>query len=189
MTRLLRPASRRASADELFYEEGVQSVGIDRVIERAGVAKASLYGNFSGKDDLVRAYLEARSEARRARIEAQVALHVAPRDKLLSVFDAMAEAFANPNYRGCPFLRASSEMPAEASGREVCRDARHWTRELFSRLAKEAGAAKPEALARQLLLIYDGAAASAQLDSDPGTAAAARAAAEILIDAGCAKRA
>jgi len=186
-----QPARERllAAAGELFYEEGVQSVGIDKVIERAGVAKASLYGNFKGKDDLVRAYLDARFEARRAAIEAKLALHEAPRDKLLSVFDAMAEAFAAPNYRGCAFLRASAEMPAEASGREVCRDARHWTRELFSRLAKEAGAAKPEALARQLLLIYDGAAASAQLDSDPGTAAAARAAAEILIDAGCAKRA
>jgi len=186
-----QPARERllAAAGELFYEEGVQSVGIDKVIERAGVAKASLYGNFKGKDDLVRAYLDARFEARRAAIEAKLVLHEAPRDKLLSVFDAMAEAFAKPNYRGCAFLRASAEMPAEASGREVCRDARRWTRELFSRLAKEAGAAKPEALARQLLLIYDGAAASAQLDSDPDIAAAARGAAEILIDASCAKRA
>src|SRR5262245_63058486 len=142
-----QPARERllAAAGELFYEEGVQSVGIDRVIERAGVAKASLYGNFKGKDDLVRAYLEARFEARRAAIEAKLVLHEAPRDKLLSIFDAMAEAFAAPNYRGCAFLRASAEMPAEASGREVCRDARRWTRDLLSGLAKEAGAAKPEA--------------------------------------------
>jgi len=186
-----QPARERllAAAEELFYDEGVQSVGIDKVIERAGVAKASLYGNFKGKDDLVRAYLDARFEARRAAIEAKLVLHELPRDKLLSVFDAMAEAFAKPNYRGCAFLRASAEMPAAASGRQVCRDARRWTRELFSGLAREAGAAKPEALARQLLLIYDGAAASAQLDPDPGIAAAARAAAEILIDMACAKRA
>ena len=176
-----------AAAGELFYEEGVQSVGIDKVIERAGVAKASLYGNFKNKDDLVRAYLYARYEARRAAIEAKLALHEAPREKLLSVFDVMAEAIAQPNYRGCAFLRASAEMSAAASGREVCRNARRWTRELFSGLAKEAGAAKPDALARQLLLIYDGTAASAQLDPDPDVAAAARAAAEILIDAACAK--
>jgi len=176
-----------AAAGELFYEEGVQSVGIDKVIERAGVAKASLYGNFKNKDDLVRAYLYARYEARRAAIEAKLALHEAPREKLLSVFDVMAEAIAQPNYRGCAFLRASAEMSAAASGREVCRNARRWTRELFSGLAKEAGAAKPDTLARQLLLIYDGTAASAQLDPDPDVAAAARAAAEILIDAACAK--
>ena len=178
-----------AAAGELFYEEGVQSVGIDKVIERAGVAKASLYDNFKGKDDLVRAYLDARYEARRTAIGAQLARHEAPRDKLLSVFDAMAEAFAKPNYRGCAFLRASAEMPADASGREVCRDARRWTRELLSGLAKEAGAVNPDALASQLLLLYDGAAASAQMDRDPAAAAAAKAAAVLLINAACAKRA
>ena len=178
-----------AAAGELFYEEGVQSVGIDKVIERAGVAKASLYGNFKGKDDLVRAYLDARYEARRAAIEEKLALHQTPRAKLLSVFDTMAEAIAKPNYRGCAFLRASAEMPADASGRLVCRDARRWTRELLSKLAKQAGAASPAALASQLLLLYDGAAASAQLDRDPRAAAAAKAAAALLIDAACAKRA
>lgn len=184
-----QPARERllAAAGELFYEEGVQSVGIDKVIERAGVAKASLYGNFQGKDDLVRAYLEARYEARRAAIEAHIARHEAPREKLLSVFDAMAEAFAKPNYHGCAFLRASAEMPPEASGRKVCWEARHWTLSLFSELAKDAGAAKPEALAQQLLLLYNGAAASAQLDPDPSIAASAKAAAELLINANCHK--
>ena len=48
------------AAGELFYAEGVQSVGIDRVIERAGVAKASLYSTFGSKEELVRAYLDER---------------------------------------------------------------------------------------------------------------------------------
>ena len=121
-----RPARERllAAAEELFYQEGVQSVGIDRIVERAGVAKASLYSNFKGKDDLVRAYLNARQEARRAAIETKLALHKAPRARMLAVFDAMTEPLAKPNYRGCAFLRATAEMPADASGREVCRDAR-----------------------------------------------------------------
>ena len=185
-----RPARERllAAAEELFYQDGVQSVGIDRVIERAGVAKASLYGNFSGKDDLVRAYLDARFEARRAAIETTLALHEAPRDKMLAVFDAMTEPLAKPSYRGCAFLRATAEMPADATGREVCRDARRWTRELLSGLAKEAGASNPDVLAKQLVVLYDGAAASAQMDRDPAAAAEARAAAVLLIDAACAKR-
>ena len=185
-----RPARERllAAAEELFYQDGVQSVGIDRVIERAGVAKASLYANFKGKDDLVRAYLDARFEARRASIETKLALQEAPRDKMLAVFDAMTEPLAKRNYRGCAFLRATAEMPADASGREVCRDARRWTRELLSGLAKEAGASNPDVLAKQLVLLYDGAAASAQMDRDPAAAAEARAAAVLLIDAACAKR-
>jgi len=185
-----RPARERllAAAEELFYQDGVQSVGIDRVIERAGVAKASLYANFKGKDDLVRAYLDARFEARRAAIETKLALQEAPRDKMLAVFDAMTEPLAKRNYRGCAFLRATAEMAADASGREVCRNARRWTRELLSGLAKEAGASNPDVLAKQLVLLYDGAAASAQMDRDPAAAAEARAAAVLLIDAACAKR-
>ena len=185
-----RPARERllAAAEELFYQDGVQSVGIDRVIERAGVAKASLYANFKGKDDLVRAYLDARFEARRAAIETKLALQEAPRDKMLAVFDAMTEPLAKRNYRGCAFLRATAEMAADASGREVCRNARRWTRELLSGLAKEAGASNPDVLAKQLVLLYDGAAASAQMDREPAAAAEARAVAALLIDAACAKR-
>jgi AcrR family transcriptional regulator len=181
------PARERllAAAEELFYQEGVQSVGIDKIIERAGVAKASLYSNFNSKEDLVRAYLEARYEARRVAIEANLALHRTPRAKLLSVFDTVAASLAKPNYRGCAFLRATAEMPDEAIGRRVCADARRWTRQLLSRLGKEAGAANPDTLARQLLLLYDGAAASAQMDGDSGAAAAAKAAAALLIDVAC----
>jgi len=152
------------------------------------VAKASLYGNFKGKDDLVRAYLEARHDARRAAIEAQIARREAPRDKLLAVFDASAEAMSQPNYRGCTFLRASAEMPENASGRAVCRNVRRWLRELLTRLAKDAGAAKPEVLAHQLQLLYDGTAASGQMDGDSAAAIRAKAAAALLVDAAIVKR-
>ncbi|HLX24804.1 MAG TPA: hypothetical protein VKR38_15760, partial [Usitatibacter sp.] len=101
-----------------------------------------------------------------------------------------ADAMAKPNYRGCAFMRASAEMGADASGLQVCRDARRWTRDLLSSLAKEAGAADPEVLGRQLHLVYDGAAASAQLDGNPpAAAAAAKATAIRLIDLACGKRA
>src|SRR5262245_40566460 len=98
------PARQRllAAAQELFYQQGVQSGGIDQIIERAGVAKASLYSNFKGKDELVRAYLEARREARQVAIETNLALHRTPRARLLSVFDTMAESIAKPSFRGCP---------------------------------------------------------------------------------------
>src|SRR5277367_4816650 len=98
------------AAEELFYEEGVHTVGIDRVIERAGVAKASLYAAFGSKDELVRSYLVARHEARRARIEERLSHYRSPRERLLGVFDAMAESFAEPGFRGCAFVRASAEV-------------------------------------------------------------------------------
>src|SRR3954469_17749923 len=87
-----RPVRERllASADELFYREGINNVGIDRILEHAGVAKASLYTTFGSKDELVRAYLEQRNEKRRARIERHLAGKRSPREKLLAIFDAQS---------------------------------------------------------------------------------------------------
>ncbi len=76
-----------AAAEELFYEQGVNTVGIDRVIERAGVAKASLYDCFGSKDELIRAYLESRQKSRQARITAGIERYSTPREKLLAVFE------------------------------------------------------------------------------------------------------
>src|SRR5690349_17893078 len=97
-----------AAANELFYEGGIHSVGIDRILERAGVAKASLYDTFGSKDALVQAYLQGRQSARRARIEARLTRHAVPRQKLLAIFDAASDTMSDSHYRGCPFARAAA---------------------------------------------------------------------------------
>lgn len=76
------------AADRLFYNEGVGRVGIDRVLEESGVAKGSLYYNFGGKDDLVRAYLQNRHAKWAARLDARINAETDPREKLLPIFDA-----------------------------------------------------------------------------------------------------
>lgn len=186
-----RPVRERllASADELFYREGINNVGIDRVLEHAGVAKASLYSTFGSKEELVRAYLEGRQQSRRARIEAAIARHRSPREQMMAVFDAMAEAFAQPGFRGCAFLMANSELPGGERTRPVCDAYRGWIRELFQQLARAAGARHAQALAQQLVLLYDGALVAAQMDDNPAAAQAARATAAALIDAATGRRA
>jgi AcrR family transcriptional regulator len=180
-----RPARERllAAAAELFYEEGVNTVGIDRVIERAGVAKASLYDCFGSKDELVRAYLTQRHEAREVRITERLKKYATPRERLLGVFDAMGDLFKETNYRGCAFIRASAEVRAGSSVKQVCDDSRAWLRALFVKLAKEAEIPNAEKLADQLLFVYDGAAVAAQMDRNTRVAAQARATAAVLIDA------
>jgi AcrR family transcriptional regulator len=177
-----------AAANELFYDEGIHTVGIDRVIERAGVAKASLYSAFGSKDELVRAYLSARFAARQKRIEERIARHDDPRDRILAVFDILSDLFAEQAYRGCALIRASAESRGGEVVRRVCDDARAWHRKLFLDLAREARAAHPERLARQLVLLYDGATVVAQMDRDPSAAAAARTAAATLLDAATARK-
>jgi AcrR family transcriptional regulator len=171
------------AAGELFYEHGVQSVGIEKVIERAGVAKASLYSNFKGKDDLVRAYLLERQVARQARAERVMGRYDNPRDKMLAIYEGLAEAFSEPTYKGCAFMRAAAQISPESRAREVVDSSRTWTLELFTGLAREAGCTAPEALAGQLVLLYDGAMVSAQMDHNLAAAQTARALAASLIDA------
>jgi AcrR family transcriptional regulator len=172
-----------AAADELFYREGINNVGIDRVIEHAGVAKASLYSNFGSKDELVRAYLQGKHSARQQRVLDRISRHRSPRERLLSVFDGLAETSALPSYRGCAFVRATSEMPGEGPAKEVGDEARAWMRELFTSLARDAGARNAPALAQQLQVLFDGALTGSAMDGGAAAATTARAMAATLIDA------
>src|SRR3979409_2470552 len=104
------------AANELFYEEGVHSVGVDRVVERAGVAKATLYSVFGNKDGLVRAYLLARHpRTPRQMTRGPAARYKTPRERLLGVFDVQGLAFTEPGFRGCAFVGASAEAPDGSS--------------------------------------------------------------------------
>ena len=180
-----RPARERllAAANELFYEEGVHTVGIDRVIEHAGVAKGSLYNTFGSKDELIGAYLEARHASMAERITRYIERYDTPRERLLGVFGAQGELFAEGSYRGCAFARASAESHPGDLVEQATEGYRAWVRSLFTRLAEEAGVPDAPGLARQLHLLYDGSGLSARLDHDPTAAEAARMAASALLDA------
>jgi len=179
------PARERllSAADELFYEHGINVVGIDRVIEKAGVAKASLYECFDGKEDLIRSYVQARDERRRARILERIKLLKHPKDKALAVFDILSELAAQPDFRGCAFNRAGAESPPDSKVRSACEDAREWMRQLFLAIAQEARTKDPEDLARQLTVLYDGASVSAQFGGGATAVVSARTSAGLLLDA------
>jgi len=173
-----------AAADELFYAEGVHTVGVDRIVEQAGVAKASLYTIFGSKEGLVHAYLLARDARIRERMKRELAARFdTPRERLVGIFEVQGLTFTQPGFRGCAFLGASAETPPGGSVDEVTENHRTWVRTLFRDLATEAGATDPETLARQLVLLYDGAAISAWIDRNAGAAKAARATATGLVNA------
>jgi AcrR family transcriptional regulator len=178
------------AADELFYAEGIHTVGIDRVIERAGVAKASLYGTFGSKDELVRAYLQGRAEQRQARIEGRIAQHDDPRDKILGIFDQLLDRIREPSFRGCAFLNATAEGPyGDPKTHDIALGTRSWMRDLFTRLATDLGADEPRAIARRLQVLYDGAMVGASMERERAVVEDARAMVEDLLEATCPRRA
>src|SRR5271168_4462916 len=108
---LPKPARDRllAAANELFYAEGIHTVGVDRIIEHAGVSRASFYNNFDSKEPLIHTYLMDRRERTIRRLSEAIAQHDDPRQKILAVFDAQAAQFRQPDFNGCPFIAASTE--------------------------------------------------------------------------------
>jgi AcrR family transcriptional regulator len=175
-----------AAADELFYANGVHTVGIDTIIAKAGVAKASLYSTFGSKDALIQAYLERRYDDRNERVRLGIEKYDDPRSKMLAVFDVADAAIAKPTYRGCAFINASAEGLPGGVEEAVSANARGWLRGLFADLAKEAGIADAKILGEQLGMLYDGAIISARLDKRKKAAQTAKAAAAVLIDAAAA---
>jgi AcrR family transcriptional regulator len=183
-----RSASARArllaAASELFYAEGVQSVGIERVIEHAGVAKATLYSAFGSKEGLVRAYLRGRHAATQERMNRELqARYRTPKQRLVGVFEVQGLSFTDPGFRGCAFVSARAEARPGGAVEEVSDDYRTWLHTLFYDLAQQAGAKDPKTLAQQLVLLYDGAGISAWMDRDPSAENAARTVAAALVDA------
>src|ERR1700722_7379361 len=98
-----------AAANELFYAEGIQTVGVDRIIEHAGVSRASFYNNFDSKEQLIHTYLLGRHEGTIARLSGAIATFDDPRRKILAVFDIQAELICQPGFNGCAFVAASTE--------------------------------------------------------------------------------
>ncbi len=170
------------AADDLFYNEGIHAVGIDRVIQHAGVAKGSLYYSFTGKDDLVREYLTHRHGTWAERVTAGIQAHTDPRERILAVYDVLGELFAQPDYRGCAFVNATAEAAPDSVEAQAASVFRSWVHDLFLDLATNAGAKDPKQLAQTLVLLYDGAVATSQMDHTPTPASTARQTAELVLD-------
>jgi AcrR family transcriptional regulator len=169
-----RPSARErllAAADELFYRDGVHSTGIDAVIEKAGVAKGSLYYIFGGKDELVAAYLRGRHEAFRQSVEAAQAGTDDPAEKILAIFDALGDYVSLPEFRGCPFDSAAAEAPTGQCQVLAIQEYRDWLHQSLVQLAVDTGVPDSQALAEALIVLYNGALASADT-ATPSRAAA-----------------
>jgi AcrR family transcriptional regulator len=152
------------AADELFYREGVRAVGVDAVVERAGVNKMSLYRQFSSKDDLVIAYLERQDQRFFNYVETSFAKHPGePAKQLIQYFDDLVVRASADDYRGCPFVNVAVEFPDVAHpARQFVIDNKARLMARITALATEAGADDPVALANALGLLIEGVYAASQ---------------------------
>jgi AcrR family transcriptional regulator len=173
------------AAGRLYYARGIQAVGMDAVCAEAGVSLKRLYRLFPSKESLVERVLLDRHEMWNALI-AKATAAPEPRQRLLTVYDLLAEWFARDDFRGCIFINSFGELGAAMP--RVARIVREHKAEFQARLAeivKEAGA--PPALAAQLAILAEGAQTTAAIAGTADAANQARQAAATLIDAAIAR--
>jgi AcrR family transcriptional regulator len=185
-TATAEPAARERvmeTAYELFSRRGIRDVGVDEVIERAGVAKATLYRHFPSKDDLVVAFLERREQRWTIEfVEAEARRRGnTPEERLLAIFDALDEWFRREDFEACAFINSLLEMgAAHPAGRASIRHLQN-IRSVVSRLAREAGIRATDSFARSWHILMKGSIVAAA-EGDADAAQRAGAMARSLID-------
>jgi AcrR family transcriptional regulator len=182
----LTPSARRILevASELFYREGIHAVGVDTIAAKSGVTKRTLYNRFGSKDGLLLAYLETRDRRWRDLVTDRLKdAEGDPVRRVLVPFEVMPE-WLGASDRGCSFINAFAELPEPSHpGRQVIVAEKKWLRTLFGELLGEAGVARPDDLAVQLLSLHEGAIVSSAIAGEPEAARAVHAAARALVDA------
>ena len=179
-----------ATASNLFYREGAHAVGVDLVVERAGVAKTSLYRHFRTKDDLIAAFLEREDEqfwqqwdsvAQRHRSDAQAELD--------AHMQWISERIGRKNYRGCPQLNIAAEFSdADHPARRVATSHKQELRRRLNDIADRLGVRHPNDLAAQLLLLVNGAFVSSHVIAADEAVPMLLAASRALVAAGRARK-
>ena len=174
------------TALELFSRDGYHATGIDKILAEAGVAKMTLYKHFESKDALILAALRLRDERFRDWLTDEVERRAqAPRARLLAIFEALEDWFAEDTFSGCSFINAAAEFadpdnPIHIAAAEHKALIAAYVRDL----AAGAGAADPEELTRRIELLIEGAIVVTQVSGRADAAhAAGRAAAVLIADA------
>ncbi|WP_415949909.1 TetR/AcrR family transcriptional regulator [Streptomyces sp. KLOTTS4A1] len=167
------------AAEALFYERGIQAVGMDAIRTAAGMPLKRIYGLYATKEDLVVAVLRRRDHRWRASLTAYVEQRTDPRERVLSVFDWLERWFTEPGFRGCAWINAYGELGSTSPG--VLAEVRSHKRAFHERIATWVAAASdipPE----PVCLLAEGAIVTAAITGDARAARDGKAATAALID-------
>jgi AcrR family transcriptional regulator len=171
------------AAYELFSRRGIRAVGVNEVIERAGVATATLYRHFASKDELVLAFLQLREQRwTKDFVEAgAISRGSDPEKRLLAIFDVFDEWFHRDDFEACSFINVLLEMGSHHPAGGASVEYLEHIRSIVRRLADEAGLRDSESFARSWHILMKGSIVSAA-EGDVEAARRGKSMARLLID-------
>ncbi|MDX8452800.1 TetR/AcrR family transcriptional regulator [Mesorhizobium sp. VK9D] len=174
------------AATKLFYAEGIGRVSVDAVAEKAGLTKRTLYYHFKSKDDLIAAYLEGRDQPNLEQMAGWFEAAKGGADKKVeAIFTNLARVARHPKWKGCGFLRTAAELAAMPGHPAVKAGARHKTNfeKWLAGALSDHDVGEAKMLAREIVLLMDGAFSSMLIHHNPDYVAAAGHAAATLVRA------
>jgi AcrR family transcriptional regulator len=161
------------TANVLFYEEGIRTVGVDRLISESSVTKATFYKHYGSKDKLILDYITGRHDAMVSLIDAEIARSDSPKSALGNLLSILITDIGLPGFRGSAFLNAAAEFPDPTHEvRRIVNEHRDWLTEVLTGLLSAMGHPMPGDAADELMLAMDGAQ-SGGYAGDPIAASAA----------------
>ena len=171
-------------AAEQFHEHGITATGVDALSRTAGISKRTLYERFGSKDGLIEAAYDSLDLPVYRMFTAEIEATIDdPRAQLHAFFAQLEHIVRMPEFRGCPFTNAASELPdPNHPAHKIVRRHKERIRRWFFQRSKAAGAAHPEELSRELMLLFAGVQSQALIERSPRAARDARRLADRLID-------
>ncbi|MFC8516551.1 TetR/AcrR family transcriptional regulator [Streptomyces sp. NPDC057257] len=155
------------TAGQLFYAEGIQRVGVDRLVAESKVTNATFYRHFPSKEDLAVAYIGSVDQAIRTQIGSLTAADLPPDAILRGIGASLVDQIRSPGYRGCAFLNAAAEFPdPDHPVHRAVVQHRAWFLQTITALFTEITAAQADHAGRHFVMLRDGAMSAGYL-GDP----------------------
>jgi AcrR family transcriptional regulator len=146
------------TADELFYNDGIRIVGVDRLISVSSVTKATFYKHYVSKDRLIVSYIAGRHRAVQEHVDAIIASSTNPESALRELVASLSATILAPGFRGCAFTNAAAEFADPRHPiRILVTEHREWRNEIVTTLFAALGNAHPAEAADGFVLAIDGA--------------------------------
>lgn len=171
------------TAEQLIYQHGIHATGMDLLVKTSGVARKSIYHHFANKDEVAAAALTERDERWMAWFRSEADKGETPEARILNMFTTLRSWFASEGFRGCAFINTAGEVgDPDDSVRQIARSHKQKLLAYAQELSTQLGAEQPEILARQLLILMEGAITTAYVMGDWSAADNAREVAKVLLE-------
>lgn len=171
------------TAEDLIYQNGIHAMGMDLLVKTSGVARKSIYRHFANKEDVASAALTERDKRWMHWFRTESDKGETPRERILNMFTVLKSWFESDGFRGCAFINTAGEVgDPEDPIRQIAKMHKQKLLDYVLEVCGQLGVEEPEILARQLLILLEGAITMSYVMGDWSAADKARDIAKMMLE-------